>query len=248
MKQQIILFIEPAKEEWKCPESIGNLYMYLNRFAIDEDAAHEVLGVYYFQQSSPELCDPKNNLFLKNATERQQKERFDNKLIQKGLKIAAKNRSSNIQTHIFISTTSSMHEKPSKRIEYILNLIQHHRIASVLFTQFLLHRVRFNVMEEIKSAYKDDQGLILQKPEDLSKMTEEEITPVSFDWLGAHHFQKLFQRFYGDGTNVVVGKPFEYHTKTSVLNDIDELFETASISAIQDSIKSGQNCQYSFLF
>ena len=38
------------------------------------------------------------------------------------------------------------------------------------------------------------------------------------------------------------------HIKTSVLNDIDELFETVSISAIEESIENDQNYQYSFLF
>ena len=71
-------------------------------------------------------------------------------------------------------------------------------------------------------------------------------------WLKAHnfkrHFENPFQRYFGDGTNVLVGNPDETHIQTSVLNDIDELFETASISAIEDSIKNDENYQYSFLF
>ena len=63
-----------------------------------------------------------------------------------------------------------------------------------------------------------------------------------------HHFENPFQTYFGDGTNTVIGNPFTEHIQTSVLNDIDALFETASIFAIQDSIKNGENCQYSFLF
>ena len=168
MKQQIILFIEPAKEEWKCQESIGNLY--LNRFAIDEDAGHEVLGVYYLKQSSAEMCYEKHELYSKYAIERLQKERFDMKMIERGLKVIAKNRSSNIQTHIFISATSWVHEKQSQRNEYILNIMQHYKIASVIFTKLLMNRIRINAMEEVQSAYKDDQGLILQRPEEFSQV------------------------------------------------------------------------------
>ena len=42
--QKIVLFIEPAAVAWKTPSKIGNLFM--NRFAIDEDAKHEILKIY----------------------------------------------------------------------------------------------------------------------------------------------------------------------------------------------------------
>ena len=42
--QKIVLFIEPAIEAWSTPSKIGNLFM--NRFAIDEDAIHEILKIY----------------------------------------------------------------------------------------------------------------------------------------------------------------------------------------------------------
>ena len=43
LKQKIVLFIEPA-EAWEKPSKIGNLFM--NRFAIDEDAKNEILKIY----------------------------------------------------------------------------------------------------------------------------------------------------------------------------------------------------------
>ena len=213
MKQQIILFIEPAKEEWRCPESIGNLY--LNRFVIDEDAAHEVLGVYYLQQSSAEVCNPFDDLYANNAMERDKKERFDNKIFERGIKLASKNRSSTVQNHIF--TTGFFHEKTSKRMEHISNLIQHYKISSIVLTQLILNRIRVNPMENVKLAYKDDQGI-----------------------LGTT--MKLYINY------IVFGDPFEQRIHTSVLNDIDALFEKANISAIRDSIKNDENFQYSFLF
>ena len=47
--QKIVLFIEPAAEEWQTPSKIGNLFM--NRFAIEEDAKHEILKIYHLENS-----------------------------------------------------------------------------------------------------------------------------------------------------------------------------------------------------
>ena len=197
MRHQIILFIEPAKEEWKCPESIGNLY--LNRFAIDEDAAHEVLGVYYLQQSSAQLCDPKNKAYKNNAIERQEKIRFDNKIFQKGIQLAAQNQSSSVQNHIFATgPLSLLDEKTSNCMEYISNLIQHYKIGAIVLTQLLLHRIRVCSLESVKPAYKDDQGIILDTKPDLSRMTKVEISKVSF-WPSAlvlKSIPEILRRWY----------------------------------------------------
>ena len=41
--QKIVLFIEPSDDEFSKPVKIGHLFM--NRFAVDEDAAFEVINV-----------------------------------------------------------------------------------------------------------------------------------------------------------------------------------------------------------
>ena len=41
---RIIFFTEPSRDKWRTPLKMGNLYM--NRFAIDEDAAFEVLKIF----------------------------------------------------------------------------------------------------------------------------------------------------------------------------------------------------------
>ena len=43
--QKIVLFIEPEYEAYIKSSKIGNLF--LNRFAIDEDAKNEILKIYY---------------------------------------------------------------------------------------------------------------------------------------------------------------------------------------------------------
>ena len=46
--QKIVLFIEPSEESWQTPLKIGNLFM--NRFAIDEDAASEILKIFELEK------------------------------------------------------------------------------------------------------------------------------------------------------------------------------------------------------
>ena len=43
LMQQIVLFIEPAENAYQTPSNIGNLFM--NRFAVDEDANYEILKI-----------------------------------------------------------------------------------------------------------------------------------------------------------------------------------------------------------
>ena len=41
--------VEPSDEVWSTPSKIGNLFM--NRFAIDEDATHEILRIYHLENT-----------------------------------------------------------------------------------------------------------------------------------------------------------------------------------------------------
>ena len=59
--QKIILFIEPSEDAWRTPLKIGNLFM--NRFAVDEDAASEILKIFELEK------DPD----WKSSLEKQQK-------------------------------------------------------------------------------------------------------------------------------------------------------------------------------
>ena len=49
LNQKIVLFIEPAARACYTPSKIGNLFM--NRFAIDEDANHEILKIYHLENN-----------------------------------------------------------------------------------------------------------------------------------------------------------------------------------------------------
>ena len=54
LNQKIVLFIEPAIEPYDKPSEIGNLFM--NRFAIDEDAKNEILKIYQLENQLFDLC------------------------------------------------------------------------------------------------------------------------------------------------------------------------------------------------
>ena len=47
LNQKIVLFIEQARRKASKPSKIGNLF--LNRFAIDEDAKSEILKIYQLE-------------------------------------------------------------------------------------------------------------------------------------------------------------------------------------------------------
>ena len=47
---KIVLFIEPNADAFFTPLKIGNLFM--NRFAIDEDAASEILKIFELEKTS----------------------------------------------------------------------------------------------------------------------------------------------------------------------------------------------------
>ena len=54
LNQKIVLFIEPTEEPYEKPSKIGNLFM--NRFAIDEDAKNEILKIYQLEYRIYDFC------------------------------------------------------------------------------------------------------------------------------------------------------------------------------------------------
>ena len=49
--QNVILFIDTSEHDWSTSLKSGNSYM--NRFSIEEDAAFEVIGIYYLEHQRP---------------------------------------------------------------------------------------------------------------------------------------------------------------------------------------------------
>ena len=259
MRHQIILFIEPAKEEFVCSESIGNLY--LNRFAIDEDAAHEVLGIHYLKQSSYKMCDPENDTYNYLMKERIAKERFDNKMIEQRIKDSAiVARKFSNQLHIFIA--GQWYDNCYERMKHVSNVIQKYKIPPVLYNQFSLIRLGVNVLEEVESAYKNGQGIYLYGPPYHPKMTKERLKSGKFcnndlSFIvnrilepGIYRilpFKNSDQHWIGNDTKLIYREPRVY-IQTSLLDDIEAQFDSASLTANQNLIIGNTEYGYSFLF
>ena len=69
--QKIILFVEPSDDLFFTPAKIGDLFM--NRFAIDEDASCEILKTIELVKTSWEISDPLGDKNKNFAEERKQK-------------------------------------------------------------------------------------------------------------------------------------------------------------------------------
>ena len=69
--QKIVLFIEPNHDAWMTPLKIGNLFM--NRFAVDEDAASEILKIFELEKTSIKMSYPKDPNYKNFLEERKQK-------------------------------------------------------------------------------------------------------------------------------------------------------------------------------
>ena len=66
--QKIVLFIEPSDDAWRTPLKIGNLFM--NRFAVDEDAAFEVMKIFELEKTSFEMSKLSQSTFKNFKKER----------------------------------------------------------------------------------------------------------------------------------------------------------------------------------
>ena len=69
--QKIILFVEPNDDLFETPAKIGDLFM--NRFAIDENASCEILKTIELVKTSREISRPKGDNYKNFAEERKQK-------------------------------------------------------------------------------------------------------------------------------------------------------------------------------
>ena len=69
--QKIVLFMEPNDDAWITPLKIGNLFM--NRFAVDEDAASEVLKIFELEKTFKKMYDDDQSEYKEFEEERKQK-------------------------------------------------------------------------------------------------------------------------------------------------------------------------------
>ena len=68
---QILLLIESSEDQFTCATKIGNLY--INRLAIDEEAAFEVIQILEFQKSFYKMEERSHGKFKDYADKRKLK-------------------------------------------------------------------------------------------------------------------------------------------------------------------------------
>ena len=75
--QKIVLLIEPSDDACYTPLKIGNLFM--NRFAVEEDAASEILKILELEKTSFKISwpNPKHNPEYKNFEEERKQKGMD---------------------------------------------------------------------------------------------------------------------------------------------------------------------------
>ena len=69
--QKVVLFIEPNDDAWCTPSKMGDLFM--NRFAIDEDASFEIVKVFELGRTSWAMSYPEDPEYKTLENERKQK-------------------------------------------------------------------------------------------------------------------------------------------------------------------------------
>ena len=80
----IILFVEPSEDAYHTPLKIGNLFM--NRLAVDEDAASEILKIFELGKTS-EKMSYKYKPEYKNLEEERKQKGMDPNIILAILKL-----------------------------------------------------------------------------------------------------------------------------------------------------------------
>ena len=68
---KIVLFIEPSDDAFNMSFKIG--YLFMNRFAIDEEATFEILKIFELAKSSSKMSDPRRREYDNFEHERELK-------------------------------------------------------------------------------------------------------------------------------------------------------------------------------
>ena len=151
--QNIILIIEPPNEPWVFPSKIGNSY--INRFTIDEDAAFELLGIYYL---SNELVITKTQSGIRKRKS-QESRAYDLKTLTNAIQNASKF-GQNSETHLVMSLDFSFRYGYIPEIARVMTKYQMDRI---MITKLKMHRENLITKEIMQKYYKGQSSTDMDK-------------------------------------------------------------------------------------
>ena len=166
--KNLIFLIEPSENEFITPIKISNLY--LNRFAVDEDAAFEIIGVYDMPKSKLEI-PYENSENFENEISEENINHFSKENLEEDLEIldfAFKNIipkwTPATDYHIIYAGFKfiTRYAEPEKMNPVIVKIMENLKLKSLIFTMVFMFRNHIVTKEEMKDFYKgkfeDDKG------------------------------------------------------------------------------------------
>ena len=142
----VIILMEWCDDTSITPLKLGNSY--LNRFGIDEDAAFEILGIYYLKKSS------KQNLKTTISRKyKEEKEQFDSKIVNTAIQKAAENQSTGIQS-FFIYAGYDYQYSTHVLKSLVLEGMRRYGLQSAMLTMICMWRSHLVTKEQMEDYYK----------------------------------------------------------------------------------------------
>ena len=149
----VIILMEWCDDTSITPLKLGNSY--LNRFGIDEDAAFEILGIYYLKKSSKENL--KTTISRKYKGE---KEQFDSKIVNTAIQKAAENQSTNSES-LFIYAGYDYQYSTHVLKSLVLEGMRRYGLHSAMLTMICMWRSHLVTKEQMEDYYKGRRLMIL---------------------------------------------------------------------------------------
>ena len=140
-KQNLVLFIEPPIDPWSSPSKIGNSY--INRFAIDEEAAFEIIGIYNLSKMRV-VGSIENYGFGERRGEDMVS---DNEIIDSAIKKSAEYKTKRLNTHLIFAGVSFARFEPE--IAYAMKIYKIRSISVTKLEYVRQHLITKEVMETI---------------------------------------------------------------------------------------------------
>ena len=151
----IVIFIEPNDDAHVTPYKISNLFM--NRFAVEEDACHEILNIFEFEKTlSWKMWVPENPEYNDFESQREHKEINDLDTIDNGAKAIVRQKYEGFTPHfIYCGEFYSWQDESIGNLKkkVLMKMRKYHIPASIL-TILKMERWCLVTKETVKDAYK----------------------------------------------------------------------------------------------
>ena len=144
----ILLFLEPSQDTWLTPLNIGHLFV--NRFAIDEDAGFEIQGIHFLRESSFKMSNPEEKEYPDFALKRTEKEAFDFEVFNAGIE-----KLNGIDSKIHLIYAGCYYDEHLNMMKsFLVEIMAKYKILSLVVTLLRLGRFHVITKETMIDFYK----------------------------------------------------------------------------------------------